>query len=137
MINMREKLMHFMQGRNGLDKFNAFLAACALVFSITGSCFKGNVSSVLNIISTACWIYFCFRALSRDTYKRSCENTVFLRKYDRAVTKLKLMRDKWTMRRDYKFFECPSCKAIMRVPRGKGKIQVVCRHCGSSFSGKT
>jgi len=134
---MREKLLNFMQGRNGIDKLNAFIIACGLIVSIIGSCLTGTAASVLSTASLVFFGIFCFRALSRDTYKRSCENTVFLRKYDRAKVKLKLWRDKWTMRRDYRFFECSSCKAIMRVPRGKGKIKVVCRHCGNSFSGKT
>lgn len=130
--------MRFMQGRNGIDKFNAFIIACGLVFSILSSCLRGGtVASVFSIISTVLLILFAFRALSRDTYKRSCENAVFMRNYDKAKVTVKLWRDRWTMRRDYKFFSCPSCKAIMRVPRGKGKIKVVCRQCGNSFSGKT
>ena len=50
---------------------------------------------------------------------------------------LKIRREKWVQRKDYKFFTCPSCKTTLRVPRGKGKIEIVCRRCGSRFSGKS
>ena len=32
---------------------------------------------------------------------------------------------------------CPACKAVMRVPRGRGKIRIVCHKCGSTFMGKS
>ena len=31
------------------------------------------------------------------------------------------------------FYRCPSCRTLLRVPRGKGKIKLVCRKCGTSF----
>ena len=47
------------------------------------------------------------------------------------------LRERWSQRRDYKFFRCPSCRTLLRVPKGKGKIKVVCRKCGNSFIKKT
>ncbi|MCD8001749.1 MAG: hypothetical protein LUE95_04085, partial [Oscillospiraceae bacterium] len=46
-------------------------------------------------------------------------------------------RDRQKQRRDYVFFRCPSCKAMLRVPRGKGRIRVTCRKCGNAFEKKT
>ena len=40
-------------------------------------------------------------------------------------------------RRDYKFFRCPGCHERLRLPRGKGRIQITCPRCGQRFSGKT
>ena len=50
---------------------------------------------------------------------------------------MKLRREKWVQRKDYKFFTCPSCKTTLRVPRGHGKIKIVCRKCGNTFTGKS
>ena len=35
------------------------------------------------------------------------------------------------------FFRCPSCKEVVRVPRGKGKIRITCPRCGYAFEKKT
>ena len=32
---------------------------------------------------------------------------------------------------------CPACKTTLRVPKGRGKIKIVCRKCGNSFMGKS
>ena len=81
--------------------------------------------------------YSYFRMLSRNLYKRRTENERFLRLYGRVMSKLRLLKERWVQRRDYKFFTCPSCKAVMRVPKGHGKIKIVCRKCGNSFTGKS
>ena len=37
----------------------------------------------------------------------------------------------------YKLFNCPRCGLMVRVPEGKGKVQVTCPQCGKSFNKKT
>ena len=32
---------------------------------------------------------------------------------------------------------CPSCRAWLRVPRGKGKLNITCRQCGERFTRNT
>jgi uncharacterized C2H2 Zn-finger protein len=39
--------------------------------------------------------------------------------------------------KSHKFFKCPSCHNILRVPRGKGKIFVTCPKCGERFQKRT
>ena len=34
---------------------------------------------------------------------------------------------------DYKVINCPSCKARLRAPKGKGKIKITCPKCSNSF----
>ena len=51
--------------------------------------------------------------------------------------KFEMIKVRWTQRKDYKFFTCPNCKTALRVPRGHGKVNIVCRKCGTSFTGKT
>ena len=34
-------------------------------------------------------------------------------------------------------FRCPKCHQKVRVPRGKGKIQITCPKCGEKFIKKT
>ena len=134
---MREKLMRFMAGRNGNDQLNLFLYAVDAVLLITATLVRGQVGrwmylAVLVLLGT---IYF--RMLSRNLTKRREENGKYLRIRYSMQAGLKIRREKWVQRKDYKFFTCPSCKTTLRVPRGHGKIKIVCRKCGNSFTGKS
>ena len=37
----------------------------------------------------------------------------------------------------FKFFKCPACRQKIRVPKGKGKIEITCPRCGDRFIKKT
>ena len=38
---------------------------------------------------------------------------------------------------DHKYFTCGTCKAVCRVPAGKGKIVITCPKCGAKIQAKT
>ena len=78
-----------------------------------------------------------FRMFSRDRMRRSEENTRFLLLRQRLLGEVRCRKEQWAQRKDYKFFVCPSCKTKLRVPKGRGKIKIVCRKCGNSFTGKS
>lgn len=134
---VQQKLAIFMTGRYGTDQLNRFLVGAAAVFLIVGIFFKGALKSVFNILVLVCIGLAYFRMLSKDRFRRSNENSRYLRARYSLFTKLKMVKERWVQRRDYKFFTCPSCKAVLRVPKGRGKINIVCRKCGHSFTGKS
>lgn len=68
---------------------------------------------------------------------RAEENGRYLRLRENLLSELRVTKERWTQRNDYKFFVCPSCKTRLRVPKGRGKIKIVCRKCGNSFTGKS
>lgn len=134
---MREKLTRFMAGRNGNDQLNLFLFGVDAVLLIVATLLRGNAGRLLYLVVLALLGYIYFRMLSRNRARRSEENGKYLRLYYRLAAALKLRKEKWVQRKDYKFFTCPSCKTTLRVPRGHGKIKIVCRKCGNSFTGKS
>ena len=69
--------------------------------------------------------------------RRSDENARYFRIRERVLSALRVRKEQWVQRKDYKFFVCPACKATLRVPKGRGKIKIVCRKCGNSFMGKS
>ena len=133
MIRARERSARFMAGRNGNDQFNLFLLIVELVLIVLSS-FTGGL---LFVLALALLVYIYFRMLSRNLYKRQDENGRYLRAKYKVESRLRLLLERWKQRRDYKFFVCPSCRATLRVPKGRGKIKIVCRKCGTSFTGKT
>ena len=134
---MREKLMRFMVGRNGNDQLNLFLYAVDAVLLITATLVRGQVGRILYAAVLVLLGYIYFRMFSRNLTKRREENGKYLRLRYRFSAWLKLRKEKWVQRKDYKFFTCPSCKTMLRVPRGHGKIKIVCRKCGNTFTGKS
>ena len=133
----RVRMARFMAGRNGNDQLNLFLLVADVVLLLLASIFSRSLGGILYPLVLILLGYTYFRMLSRNLYKRRTENETYIRLRARAASRLRLMREKWAQRRDYKFFTCPSCRAVMRVPRGRGKIKIVCRKCGNSFTGKS
>ena len=134
---MREKLASFMAGRNGNDQLNLFLYAVDAVLLIAGMFIRGQVGQILYAAFFVLLGVIYFRMFSRNLSKRREENARFLRWRYRIAAAFKIRREKWVQRKEYKFFTCPSCKTTLRVPRGHGKIKIVCRKCGNSFEGKS
>lgn len=134
---MRERLARFMAGRNGNDQLNVFLLGVDVALALISVIFRNSAGSLLFYVVLGLLIYIYFRMLSKNVYKRREENGKFLRlRYD-AEGRFRAWKERWVQRREYKFFRCPSCHTYLRVPRGKGKLKIVCRKCGTSFMGKS
>lgn len=134
---MRERLARFMAGRNGNDQLNNFLLAVDLAVLVLGAVFSKSIGGVTFPIALGLLFYVYFRMFSRNLYRRREENGKYLRLRYKVSAELRMRRERWLQRRDYKFFVCPSCRTHLRVPRGQGKIKIVCRKCGNSFLGKS
>ena len=116
----------FMSGRYGPDRLNMVILFAGLAASILSSVFRGKLASVIFwLLSYALMIWAIARTLSRNTYKRYQENRKFLQMVDR-------IKD-----RQNRYFECPKCRQVVRVPRGKGKISITCPKCREKFVRKT
>lgn len=135
---MREKFARFMFGRCGIDQLNRFLSILSLVLMILAVVFNGTVfSRIVWLIAFVLLILVYARMLSRNLYKRSTENNRYLRIRMSIGGKFEMIKIRWAQRKDYKFFTCPACRTTLRVPRHKGKINIVCKKCGNSFTGRT
>ena len=120
------RLRNFMVGRYGTDKLNMVILCAGLVACLV----SGFVDSVkLNLLLTAVsyglMIWALYRSFSRQTYKRYQENRKFLQFFDR-------LKD-----RNHRYYDCPKCRQVVRVPRGKGKIAITCPKCKERFVKKT
>jgi ribosomal protein L37AE/L43A len=134
---MREKMARFMAGRYGGDQLNRFIAIGGCVLFIAGMFVRGTASLVMYCAAMGGLVWSYCRMFSRNIYKRRAENDKYLRIKQKLSSDLCLKKECWNQRRDYKFFTCPACHTKLRVPKGKGKINIVCRKCGNSFQGKT
>lgn len=126
---MKEKFYRFMQGRYGNDQLNRFLMIVVIVFMVL-SFFVDGPFYLLSLLGI---IYTYFRMFSRNIYKRSAENTAYL-KYEYKVKQwwATFKRD-MKQRKTHHIYKCPSCKQKIRIPRGKGKIEIRCPKCSHTF----
>lgn len=134
---MRQKFAQFMSGRNGNDQLNLFLMIADIVLLLVAGMFADSFGKYLYPVVILVLGYAYFRMLSRNLCKRSEENGKYLRLRYKLMAEFRVRWERWVQRKDYKFFTCPSCKTTLRVPRGHGKIKIVCRKCGNSFTGKS
>ena len=117
---LKWKLYRFMQGRNGRDELAKVVIYTSLILYLIGAFLDWDV---LCLVGYLLFIYYMFRVLSKNLYARREENRRF-------VTSMETMRIKFEQRKDYKIFKCKGCGRNIRVPRGKGKIEVTCPMCG-------
>ena len=122
-----------MIGRNGMDALNRFLSVMLLVLVVVELFLRGKAAMALSLVSLILLGVIYFRMFSRDLYRRGQENGTYLRLRYPVASGVQGWRDRFRQRKDYRFFRCPSCRAWLRVPRGKGQINIVCRKCGTSF----
>lgn len=130
-MDMKQKLLSFFYNRNGVD-FLCKLVMWPSIFLMLVSAFIGIgwLRLTLYALALAGVIYAYFRMFSRNLSKRQRENAVVLQKWN--VIKLRFRQ-----RKTHRYYRCPKCKAVLRVPRGKGKITVICRQCANRFDKKT
>ncbi len=119
-------MRNFMVGRYGTDRLNMVILSVGLVASLLSVLIKfAPVNLALFLVSYGMMFWAIFRCLSRNTYKRYQENRKFLQLTGR-------MKD-----REHRYFDCPKCRQMVRVPRGKGKISITCPRCREKFVKKT
>ena len=126
-----------MTGRNGSDQLNRFLAVLAVLALVLSMILPSKIRSLFYVLFLILLVMTYYRMFSRNLYKRREENARYLQKRSQFVGNFRLLKERWIQRKDYCFFSCPSCRTTLRVPKGRGKIKIVCRKCGTSFIRKS
>lgn len=122
-----------MQGRYGTDQFNRFLTVLALICLFL-SAFGLRFFYLLALLLL---IYTNFRMFSKNLYKRRQENTSYLQYSYKIKQYLATQKKNFSQRKIYHIYKCPSCSQKIRIPRGKGKIEIRCPKCSHTFIKKS
>ena len=133
-------LARFMYGRNGWDQLNQALfrgyLALWIAELICAFLKWGLAVRVLEGVLLFLMIVIFFRIFSKNLYNRRTENQKWINWYcgikNRSAGARARHADK-----EHKYFTCPQCKTICRVPVGKGKIIITCPKCGTQIQAKS
>ncbi len=134
MKRFQESLYRFMSGRYGSDQLNMFLLVLAIVLIFLNIFIFGN--QILSWIVWIILIYEIFRTYSRNIYQRRIENEKFLSLISPIKKRYLVIKNNHNDKA-HKYFLCPSCKQMVRVPRGRGKITITCPKCANKFDKKS
>lgn len=127
---MREKLMRFMYGRYGIDSLGKFLLGAGIVFFLLSGFFD---LGIFYLLAWAVLIYSYFRMFSRNIYKRAAENQAYLKHTAKIRSFWWTQKNLFRQRKTHHIYKCPSCSQKIRVPKGKGKIEIRCPKCQTTF----
>lgn len=134
MNKLMTKLMKFMYGRYGTDQLSRFLIFLGLVLSIIDA-FMPRLY-ILAVIADILFIFAIYRMFSKNIVRRTKENDTFLhvllyiRRHFRAC--LSSLKD-----HEHRYYVCPHCLQITRVPKEHGKITITCPSCHQEFDRKS
>lgn len=131
---MREKLYRFMQGRYGVDALSKFMMVVAIVFMVINMVTKWNGA---NALVTIILVLVYFRMLSRNIPKRYAENQKYLQVSSGVRAWWYRVKRDLAQRKTHRIFYCPNCKQKVRVPKGRGRIEIRCPKCYTTFVKKS
>lgn len=127
-------MMQFMQGRYGADQMGQMLSAVSMVFLIISLFSRNQAWFLLAVIGI---VYNYFRMFSKNISKRYAENQKYLKMTTGIRRKLASWKSQLAQRKIYHIYRCPGCKQKIRVPRGRGKIEIRCPKCNTRFVKKS
>lgn len=136
---MRDKFLKFMEGRYGVDSYARFTMGLALVCIVASIFFPGGniFGAFLNTIGLIAIVYTYFRILSRNIQKRYAENQKYLSITSGLRQRFRREKNIMKQRKTHHIYSCPGCGQKIRIPRGKGRIEIECPKCHTKFIKKS
>ena len=134
MKQLAQKLQQFMVGRYGNDEFTLFLSIAGLILGLLAN-FK--YLGFLYYIGAILIFFGLFRTLSKNYNARRKELNWYLLWSAKPKAEIKLLINRIQERETHKYFKCKKCKAVLRVPKSRGKIEITCPKCRAKVIKKT
>ena len=155
-----QRFRQFMVGRYGSDNLSRFMLATAFLMMILNP-FFGSKTWIFSVLVWLLLILVYLRMFSRNVQARYNENTRYLMIKERFLGFFRGKRNnsnsydsgygsyaggtyqgtgntaktggRYRSDAEHRIFRCPKCSQRVRVPRGRGMIEITCPRCGNSF----
>lgn len=124
------RLRQLLSGRYGIDQLGKFLLVLSIVLAILNSIFHIRLFWILGMGG----LLLCYlRMFSRNINARYRENQKFLQKVFPLTKRARSIKIYLQECRTYRHLHCKNCRQKIRVPKGKGKIEIKCPQCEHRF----
>lgn len=130
--NLSARMQTWMYGRYGYDELSRFLSVAAVVLILFSMVFPP-----VNAVALALLVWGMFRTYSRNIEKRQREREAYLGFTGKIKQSFKRWKNMWRERKTHRYYKCPSCKVHLRVPKGRGQIEISCPKCHNKIIRKT
>jgi len=127
---MKINLARFMEGRYGVDYLGNFTLYTGLGLTLLDM-FLGT--GILGMAGFALYVITIYRMFSRNREKRMAENRKYVMLTSDWKKKFRQLKLRLKNSKQYKYFKCPKCKALLRLSRGCGQVHVTCARCKHEF----
>jgi membrane-bound ClpP family serine protease len=131
---MKDKIYRFMRSRYGNDQLSSALTWGGLILMVIDAFAK---IGIFYIVGLALFVYGYIRIFSKNYDKRAAQNRWFMEHTAGIRNFSKRMKKQKEAGKDYKVFVCSKCQQMIRVPRGRGKIEIRCPKCNNRFVKKS
>lgn len=134
LAQVRMNIQKFMIGRYGTDELSMFMMRAALVIMLI-SCIPG-----LNMFSMLGWTFLIlgiYRSCSKKITARGRERDWYLKQVAKVQPHINVYKRMWNDRKTHRYFKCKNCRSWVRVPKGKGKIEISCTKCRATMIKRT
>lgn len=131
---MKEKLIRFMQGRYGADQLSRFTVVFSLILILVSNFIRIDIlRTVVDGFGLLLLVLSYYRMFSKDISARYEENRKFMLRTSKIRSWFYHQKKMMTQRKIYHIYKCPTCKQKIRIPKGKGKIEISCPKCSTKF----
>lgn len=120
-----------MQGRYGVDELSKLMVYVSFIVILIGSFTKNPYFNIAGFIII---IYSYSRIFSKNHRLCSAQNLKYMQIRDGFLRKISNQIQILKLSKSYRVYSCPGCRQLVRIPKGKGKVEVKCPKCGTRFS---
>ena len=123
-----------MQGRYGIDELTKMLNILGIVLLLLSFIRPLRFLSLVALVLIG---FNLFRMTSKNIPKRLEERQKYLLFTGRIRPFFTVIRLTIKDRGTHRYFLCKDCRKILRVPKGKGRIEIRCPECGKKLIRRT
>lgn len=134
MNRWNDRVRRLLYGRYGPDQLMWALLVLVGIFMLLRWLTGWRMWWIFSVLMLAiCYL----RVFSHDIMRRRAENEWFLRLWRPVARRISLAREAARNVKTHRHFHCPKCGQPLRVPRGRGRLEIRCPRCGYCFKRRT